>query len=106
MAIHIGVNNLDGHTAPAIGAVQSRESEETLGTEEERDASGKTKFFVPHKYTRKQVDISGVGDAEIALVVAESVTAGTLSLTRAKQTEFAGSLPKFERSGIVLTNLS
>ncbi|MFK5923271.1 MAG: hypothetical protein QM496_13925 [Verrucomicrobiota bacterium] len=105
MGIHIGVTNLDGHTAPATGAVQSRESESTVGSEDEMGPDSNSKYFVPHKYFRKEVSISGVGDAELALVVAASVAKGVLSILRAKQTEFQNSLPKFERSGFLLADI-
>lgn len=105
MAIHIGVTNLDGHTAPATGAVQSRTSDASVGTEDEPGADGNSKYFVPHKFERREVEISGVGDAELSLVVAEVVAQGVLSIISAKQTEFAGALPKFERSGVILADL-
>jgi len=105
MAIHIGVTNLDGHTAPATGAVQSRTSDSSVGTEDEPGADGNSKYFVPHKFERREVEISGVGDAELSLVVAEVVAKGVLSIISAKQTEFASALPKFERSGVILADL-
>lgn len=106
MAVHYGVTNLDGHTAPAIGAIQQRESESTVGTEDEPGADGESKFFVPHKYSRKEVSVRGVGDAELSLVTVGTITAGTGKVISAKQQEFAGSLPKFERRLVVLANLA
>lgn len=106
MAVFIGVTNLDGMTAPAVGAVQSRESEESVGFERERGADGVTAYLVPHKYTKKNVTIAGVGDAELSDVAAGAITAGTLKIIRAKQTETSSGLPKFEQEGLVLANLS
>lgn len=91
---------MDGHTAPATGAIQSRESSRTLGTEKEKGSNGNTAYFVPHKYYRKEVQISGVGDAELALVVAGKFDKNTVKVVRAKQNEFNGKLPKFERTAV------
>lgn len=106
MAIHYGVTNLDGHTAPAVGAVQSRESEASVGAEDEPGPDGESKFFVPHKFSRKEVSVRGVGDAELSFVSVGPITAGTAKVIRAKQQEFAGALPKFERTAVVLANLA
>lgn len=100
MAIHKGVTSLDGHTAPATGAVQSRESTQRLGNEEESDADGISTYFVPHKHVRKEVVISGVGDAELSLVVPAAVAKNAVTVTRAKQQEFQNALPKFERTAV------
>jgi len=101
MPAHIGVTSLDGHTAPALGAVQTRESETTVETVKERLATGVTGFFVPLKFHVKTVDITGVGDAELSLVVADDIAKNTLGITRAKQMENHKGLPKFERSGVL-----
>lgn len=105
MAVHKGVTNLDGHTQPAVGAINSRESDSSLGAERDRGTDGNRKFFVPHKYFRKEVTVSGVGDAELALVTPGKVTKGTLKVMRAKQMEYAGALPKFDRTGVVLADI-
>jgi hypothetical protein len=106
MAAHIGVTNLDGHTAPALGGVQSRESDISIGTVKERNAAGVTKWFVPDKYFVKRVTITGVGDAELALVVADTIAAGTLGIVSAKQMEYNKGLPKFERVGVLADNIA
>ncbi len=104
MPAHLGVTNLDGHTAPALGAVQTRESDITVGTYEERNAAGITAWFGADKYYVKRVTITGVGDAELSLVVAASVNAGSLGIVRARQNEFNKGLPKFEREGVLAAN--
>lgn len=106
MAIHVGILSLDGHTAPATGAVQSRESETSIGIEEERGTSGEWEYAVPHKYSRKEVTINGVGDAELSLVTAGAITRGTLKVISARQGETGKGLPKFTRRGVVLNNLA
>lgn len=105
MAVFYGVTNLDGHTAPAVGAIQQRETEAAVGTEDEPGANGESKFFVPHKYSRSEISITGVGDAELSLVTVGTITAGTAKVISAKQQEFAGALPKFERRAVLLANL-
>lgn len=104
MPAHIGVTNLDGHTAPATGAVQSRETDISVGTVKERNASGVTAWFLADKYFVKRVTIQGVGDAELSLVVATTIDAGSLGIVRAKQTETNKGLPKFEREGVLANN--
>jgi hypothetical protein len=104
MAAHIGVTSLDGHTAPALGAVQSRETDISIGTVEERLATGVTGWFVPDKYFTKRVTITGVGDAELSLVVTATKASGALGIVRAKQTETNKGLPKFEREGVLVAN--
>lgn len=105
MAIHKGVTSLDGHTAPAVGAVQSRETERTVGTEMERGSSGEYEIFVPHKFFRKEVTINGVGDAELSLVESGAITRGTMKVISARQGETAAGLPKFTRRGVLMNNL-
>ena len=104
MGAHIGVTNLDGHTAPAVGAVQTRDTDISVETEKERDATAVTKWFVPQKFYRKEVEITGVGDAELSLVVAGAVAKGTLAITRAKQMQSNKGLSKFERSGFLVAD--
>jgi hypothetical protein len=104
MPAHIGVTNLVGHTAPATGAVQTRESDISVGTVEERDATGVTAWFIPDKYFMKRVTITGVGDAELSLVTTASIDAGVLGIVRARQNESNKGLPKFEREGVLVDN--
>lgn len=102
MPAHIGVLNLDGHSAPATGAIQSRTSESSIGAEEEPGVDGNTAYFVSHKYVRKEVEVEGVGDAELSLVTAGKISKGTAKVIRAKQQEFQNALPKFSRTAVVL----
>lgn len=106
MPAHIGVTNLDGHTAPAVGAVQSRETNISVEAVKERNASGVTTWFIPDKFFTKEVKIAGVGDAELSLVVTGTIAEGTLGITSAKQMQSQKGLSKFERTGLLVGNIA
>lgn len=100
MPAHIGVTSLDGHTAPATGAVQSRETKRHVDVEEERNDDGDHAFIAPQKFYRKEVTVQGVGDAELSLVTAGAMTKNQVKIVRARQTEYNNKLPKFERVAV------
>lgn len=104
MAAYIGVQNLNGITAPLVGATQNAQYEDTVGIVKERNEDGDTAFLVPQKFFRREARADGVGDAELAAALADvGVKAkAALGIIRAKQDEFQNALPRWEIVGVSL----
>jgi len=96
----IGVTNLQGLSAPPVGAVQQSESEWSIGVSEDPNEDGDTEFVVPDKWRRREVRISGVGDAELASLAAGVIEKGTVAVYRRKQEESVTGIPRFEVGGV------
>lgn len=98
--IHLGVTELEGLTAPSVGAFQQLDAEDTAGVTEEPNNVGVTRWVVSDKYFKRSVRGSGVGDAGLANVTAGEFAKGTVKLIFAEQDETQKGLPKFSVEGV------
>lgn len=100
MALHFGVENTFGLSAPAVGYVNEADEDESIdGVATVEDENGVTVIATPKLLTKKTVSIKGKGDAEFANVVPGAFTAGVVKITEAKQSESQDEYPDFEIKG-------
>lgn len=100
MALHFGVANLFGLSAPAVGYVNEADEDESIdGVATVEDENGVTVVASPKKLVKKTVTIKGKGDAEFANVVAGDFAAGVVKIVEAKQSETQDEYPDFEIKG-------
>jgi hypothetical protein len=96
MASHIGVNDLHGISVPEGGYAHESSIKKARPIVETKDDQGVTRFMDQMPHEEQTISVKGTGDADLSIVAAGNVAAGSIQIISATASHELGKRPEFE----------